>query len=150
MTELAGQMAWFVQRITEDEANEEWGDGLETDSSPGDESAAPDACAPDIDSSSGESYPVPSGTPLDEIQRFYGATETVGEDIDTQLADIVDSLMTTRLPEDKLKEKHKQNETLNKNRLIPQHIICKVNNYRRHSCQKKFFFHLFSWLIQSC
>ena len=70
-----------------------------------DESAAPDACAPDIDSSSGESYPVPSGTPLDEIQRFYGATETVGEDIDTQLADIVDTLMTTRLPEDKLKEK---------------------------------------------
>ena len=105
VTELAGQMAWFVQRITEDEANEEGRDGLETDSSPVDESAAPDACAPDIDSSSGESYPVPSGTPLDEIQRFYGATETVGEDIDTQLADIVDTLMTTRLPEDKLKEK---------------------------------------------
>ena len=103
MTELAGQMAWFVQRITEDEAN--GGDGLETDSSPLDESAAPDACAPDIDSRSGESYPLPSGTPLDEIQRFYGATETVGEDIDTQLADIVDTLMTTRLPEDKLKEK---------------------------------------------
>ena len=73
MTELAGQMAWFVQRITEDEANvsnEEGGDGLETDSSPVDESTAPDACSPDIDSSSGESYPVPSGTPLDEIQRF--------------------------------------------------------------------------------
>ena len=78
---------------------------METDSSPVNESASPDACAPDIDSSSGESYPVPSGTPLDEIQRFYGATETVGEDIDTQLADIVDTLMTTRLPEDKLKEK---------------------------------------------
>ena len=100
VTELAGQMAWFVQRLTEDDVaiavNEEVGEDLATDSPP------VDLGSTETDSS--ETYPIPSGT-LDDLQRFYGAAETVGADIDSQLADIVDTLLTSRLPEDKLKEK---------------------------------------------
>ena len=104
VTELAGQMAWFVQRLTEDDVaiavNEEVGEDLATDSPPVD--LGPGSTPMETDSS--ETYPIPSGT-LDDLQRFYGAAETVGADIDSQLADIVDTLLTSRLPEDKLKEK---------------------------------------------
>ena len=102
VTELAGQMAWFVQRMTEDDVaisvNEEVGEGLATDSPPVDLGSTP------TETDSSEMYPIPSGT-LDDLQRFNGVAETVGADIDSQLADIVDTLLTSRLPEDKLKEK---------------------------------------------
>ena len=56
------------------------------------------------DMGSSEIYPIPSGT-LDDLQRFYDASEMVGNDIDSQLTDIVDTLMPSRLPKDKLKDK---------------------------------------------
>ena len=77
--------------------NEEVGEGLATDSPP----VGVDLGSTPTETDSSEIYPIPSGT-LDDLQRFYGAAETVGADIDSQLADIVDTLLTSRLPERKV------------------------------------------------
>ena len=47
----------------------------------------------------------PGADTLTGIEHFYAASDNVGPEIDAQLAKIVSGFVTTRLPDDKLKEK---------------------------------------------
>ena len=47
----------------------------------------------------------PGADTLTGIEHFYAASDNVGPEIDVQLAKIVSGFVTTRLPDDKLKEK---------------------------------------------
>ena len=61
----------------------------------------------DSDGQAGQSAAAtdPGADTLTGIESFYAASANVGPDIDAQLAKIVSGFLTTRLPDDKLKEK---------------------------------------------
>ena len=79
---LAEQMAWFVDKLSGD-----------VDDTPSDQ-VGQSAAATD-----------PGADTLTGIESFYAASDKVGPDIDAQLAKIVSGFLTTRLADDKLKER---------------------------------------------
>ena len=98
---LANQMAWFVEKMTQaEEAYDESGQQevdeasvvLSTHSAPMTDTSPEGGEAPALDTLTG-------------LERFYNVADTVGADVDQQLATIVTNLAKNRLPEEKLKEK---------------------------------------------
>ena len=95
---LAEQMAWFVDKLRGDV------DYTPSDAENTDTDGLPQAAGvSDIDCQAGQTDP--GADTLTGIESFYAASANVGPDIDAQLAKIVSGFLTTRLPDDKLKEK---------------------------------------------
>ena len=99
---LAEQMAWFVEKLRGDV------DDTPSDAESTDTAGLPQAAGvSDSDGQAGQSAAAtdPGADTLTGIESFYAASANVGPDIDAQLAKIVSGFLTTRLPDDKLKEK---------------------------------------------
>ena len=99
---LAEQMAWFVEKLRGDV------DDTPSDAESTDTAGLPQAAGvSDSDGQAGQSAAAtdPGADTLTGIESFYAASANVGLDIDAQLAKIVSGFLTTRLPDDKLKEK---------------------------------------------
>ena len=103
---LAEQMSWFMDKLREPEE--------QIDTVPIDTTTdLPLAIGDDSD----EAQPLADGTsdtapsveqavdPLSALEKFYGAADNTGPDIDPQLARIVENFVKVRLTDDKLKEK---------------------------------------------
>ena len=99
---LTAQMAWFVDKLCGDVADTPSdAENTDTDELPqaagvggSDGQAEQSAAATD-----------PGADTLTGIEHFYTASDYVGPENDAQLAKIVSGFVTTRLPDDKLKEK---------------------------------------------
>ena len=99
---LAEQMAWFVDKLRGDV------DDTPSDTENTDTAELPQAAGvSDSDGQAGQSAAAtdPGADTMTGIESFYAASANVGPDIDAQLAKIVSGFLTTRLPDDKLKEK---------------------------------------------
>ena len=99
---LAEQMAWFVDKLRGDV------DDTPSDAENTDTAELPQAAG--VSDSDGQAGQSAAATDLGAdtqtgIESFYAASDNVGPDIDAQLAKIVSGFLTTRLPDDKLKEK---------------------------------------------
>ena len=95
-------MAWFVEKLRGDV------DDTPSDAESTDTAGLPQAAGvSDSDGQAGQSAAAtdPGADTLTGIESFYAASANVGPDIDAQLAKIVSGFLTTRLPDDKLKEK---------------------------------------------
>ena len=98
---LADQMAWFMQKLAEDEAEPETAaeldvvDATDMPQAPNAQTWSSDEAEPETDCSE----------MLSGLELYYGADDVVAAEIDPQLAGIVANLVTKRLPEEKMKEK---------------------------------------------
>ena len=98
---LANQMAWFVEKMTQaeeayDEAAQQVDEasiGINMDSEAPLTDAIPEA---------GDEAPLDT---LTGLEHFYNVADTVGADVDQQLATIINNLAKNHLPDEKLKEK---------------------------------------------
>ena len=92
---LANQMAWFIEKMTQaGEAYDEVDEvsvGLNTVSEVPMTDAIPE-------------WGKAPGDTLTSLEHFYNVVDTVGSDVDQQLATIVNNLTKNRLPEEKLVE----------------------------------------------
>ena len=98
---LANQMAWFVEKMTQaEDAYDESGQQEVDEASVvlSTHSAPMTDTSPEGGRSTSLGHPYGSRT-------FYNVADTVGADVDQQLATIVTNLAKNRLPEEKLKEK---------------------------------------------
>ena len=97
---LANQMAWFVEKMTQaEEAYDEAGQQVD-EASIGINTVSE---APMTDTiAEGGKAPVDT---LTGLEYFYNVADTVGADVDKQLATIVNNRAKNRLPDKKLKEK---------------------------------------------
>ena len=98
---LADQMAWFMQKLAEDEAEPETAAELDVVDAT-DMPQAPNAQTWSIDEAEPETD---CSEMLSGLELYYGADDVVAAEIDPQLAGIVANLVTKRLPEEKMKEK---------------------------------------------
>ena len=99
---LAAQMAWFVDKLCGDVAD------TPSDAENTDTDELPQAAG--VNGSDGQAEQSaaatdPGADTLMGIEHFYAASDNVGPEIDAQLAKIVSGFVTTRLSDDKLKEK---------------------------------------------
>ena len=96
---LAEQMAWFMDNLRGDV------DDTPSDAENTDTAELPQAAGvSDSDGQAGAATD-PGADTLMGSENFYAASDNVGPDIDAQLAKIVSGFLTTRLANDKLKEK---------------------------------------------
>ena len=97
---LPEQMAWFVDKLRGDV------DDKPSDTENTDTAELPQAAGVS-DGQAGQSAAAtdPGADTLTGIESIYAASDNVGPDINAQLAKIVSGFLTTRLPDDKLKEK---------------------------------------------
>ena len=94
------QMAWFVEKVTQaEEAYDEAGQQEVDEASVGLNTVS-EAPVTDTISEGGEA-PVDT---LTSLEHFYNVADTIGSDVDQQLATIVDNLAKNHLPEEKLVE----------------------------------------------
>ena len=98
---LANQMAWFVEKMSQaEEAYDEAGQQEVDEASVG---LNMDSEAPLMDT-----IPEEGEAPVDTLtglEHFYNVADTVGADVDQQLATIINNLAKNHLPDEKLKEK---------------------------------------------
>ena len=107
VTVLAEQMSWFMDKLREPEGQSDTVPIDTTTDLPlaiGDDSS--DEAQPLADGASDTAPSVEQAAdPLSALEKFYGAADTTGPDIDPQMARIVENFVKVRLTEDKLKEK---------------------------------------------
>ena len=95
-------MAWFVEKMTQaEEAYDETAQQELDEASVGPNSGS-EAPLTDAIPEAGDEAPLDTPTGL---ENFYNVTDTVGADVDQQLATIINNLAKNRLPDEKLKEK---------------------------------------------
>ena len=99
---LAAQMAWFVDKLCGDVADTpSEAENTDTDELP----QAAGVSGSDGQAEQSAAATDPGADTLTGIEDFYAASDNVGPEIDAQLAKIVSGFVTTRLPDDKLKDK---------------------------------------------
>ena len=98
---LAGQMAWFLDKLIGEVTDPPSDADTDTEELP---PAAGARQAVSVATDAGLDT-LPSMSGLDSIEQFYGTAELTGPSIDPQLAKIVGNLTKVRPPDDKLREK---------------------------------------------
>ena len=100
---LANQMAWFVEKMTQAEEAYDESDQQEVDEASAGLNTVSDAPMTDTTPEGGGGKT--QVDTLTGLEHFYNVVDTVGSDVDQQLATIVNNLTKYRLAEEKLKEK---------------------------------------------